>query len=71
MGAQSSEADDIAQDAFLAAFERIAEFRGEVAFSGGVRKIAARLYLRRLQKDRRVGTVTDEAVVLPRVIGEI
>jgi RNA polymerase sigma-70 factor (ECF subfamily) len=53
MGAQPAEADDVAQDAFLAAFERIAEFRGEGAFAGWVKKIAARLYLRRLQRERR------------------
>ena len=32
MGAQAAESDDVAQDAFLAAFERIAEFRGEGTF---------------------------------------
>lgn len=54
MGAQAAEADDTAQDAFLAAFERIAEFRGEGTFAGWVKKIAARQYLRRLQRDRRL-----------------
>jgi len=53
MGAEASVADDIAQDAFLAAFERIAEYRGEGAFSGWVRKIAARLYVRRWKKEAR------------------
>ena len=53
MGAQGAEADDVAQDAFLTAFERIAEFRGEGTFAAWVKKIAARLYLRRLQKDQR------------------
>jgi RNA polymerase sigma-70 factor (ECF subfamily) len=43
----------VAQDAFLAAFERIAEFRGEGTFAGWVKRIAARSYLRRLQKERR------------------
>src|SRR5919112_6663521 len=55
MGAQGAEADDVAQDAFLTAFERIAEFRGEGTFAGWVKRIAARLYLRRLQKERRLG----------------
>ncbi len=55
MGAQATEADDVAQDAFLAAFERIAEFRGEGTFAGWVKRIAARLYLRRLQRERRLG----------------
>ena len=60
MGAQPAEADDVAQDAFLAAFERIAEFRGEGTFAGWVKKIAARLYLRRLQKERRLTALATE-----------
>jgi RNA polymerase sigma factor (sigma-70 family) len=62
MGAQGAEADDVAQDAFLTAFERIAEFRGEGTFAAWVKKIAARLYLRRLQRDRRLGAMTAEAM---------
>ena len=53
MGAQAAEADDVAQDAFLTAFERITEFRGEGTFAGWVKRIAARAYLRRIQKERR------------------
>src|SRR5690606_30982617 len=60
-GAQAAEADDVAQDAFLAAFERIAEFRGEGTFAGWVKRIAARLYLRRLRKDRRPETPGEDA----------
>jgi RNA polymerase sigma factor (sigma-70 family) len=62
MGAQGAEADDVAQDAFLTAFERVSEFRGEGTFAGWVKKIAARLYLRRLQRERRLGAMTAEAV---------
>jgi RNA polymerase sigma-70 factor (ECF subfamily) len=62
MGAQPAEADDVAQDAFLTAFERIAEFRGEGAFAGWVKRIAARAYLRRLQKERRIGALAAESV---------
>jgi len=50
----------VAQDAFLASFERISEFRGEGTFAGWVKKIAARLYLRRLHRDRRLGALTEE-----------
>jgi RNA polymerase sigma-70 factor (ECF subfamily) len=50
MGATPSLADDLAQDAFLAAFEAIAEFRGEGAFVGWVKRIAARLYVKRWRK---------------------
>src|SRR3569833_685451 len=60
MGAQPAVADDVAQDAFLTAFERFADFRGEGAFAGWVMKIAARLYLRRLQRERRLGALTQE-----------
>jgi RNA polymerase sigma-70 factor (ECF subfamily) len=59
MGAEASLADDLAQDAFLTAFERVAEFRGEGTFQGWVRKIAARLYIRRWRKERRL-EVLDE-----------
>ena len=62
MGAQATEADDVAQDAFLTAFERIAEFRGEGTFAAWVKKIAARIYLRRLQRERKLGAMTAEAV---------
>lgn len=50
MGAEASLADDLAQDAFLIAYERIAEFRGEGAFIGWIKKIAVRLYLKRWKK---------------------
>lgn len=54
MGAEPSLADDLAQDAFLAAFERVAEFRGDGTFVAWVRRIAARLYIRRWRKDGRL-----------------
>lgn len=54
MGASPAAADDVAQDAFLNAFEAIAEFRGEGTFCAWVKKIAARQYLRRLQRERRL-----------------
>jgi RNA polymerase sigma-70 factor (ECF subfamily) len=60
MGAQGAEADDVAQDAFLAAFERITEFRGEGTFAGWVKRIAARQYLRRLQREKRLAELAAE-----------
>jgi RNA polymerase sigma factor (sigma-70 family) len=60
MGAAPAEADDVAQDAFLAAFEAIAEFRGEGTFAAWVKRIAARQYLRRLQKERRAASLAAE-----------
>jgi len=59
MGADHSLADDIAQDAFLAAFEQIAEFRGEGAFQGWVKRIAARLYVKRWRRDSRVDLMAE------------
>ena len=53
MGADAALADDLAQDAFLAAYEQIAEFRGEGTFQAWVRRIAARLYVRRWRRDKR------------------
>jgi RNA polymerase sigma-70 factor (ECF subfamily) len=59
MGADGSLADDLAQDAFLAAFEQIAEFRGDGTFQAWVKRIAARLYVRRWRKDARLELVAE------------
>jgi len=50
MGADASLADDLAQDAFLAAYEHISEFRAEGPFVGWIKRIAARLYVRRWRR---------------------
>ena len=50
MGADGSTADDVAQDACLTAFERIAEFRGEGTFQAWIKRIAGRLYLKRIKR---------------------
>jgi RNA polymerase sigma-70 factor (ECF subfamily) len=50
MGADPATADDVAQDAFITAFSRINEFRGEGAFAGWVKRIAARHYLKRFRR---------------------
>jgi RNA polymerase sigma-70 factor (ECF subfamily) len=54
MGAEPATADDVAQDAFLTAFERITEFRGEGAFQAWVKRIAARLYVRHWRKGAQI-----------------
>ena len=59
MGAEAATADDLAQDAFLAAYEQIAEFRGEGAFQGWVKRIAARLYVKRWRKDARTDLMAE------------
>ncbi|MBO9709948.1 MAG: RNA polymerase sigma factor [Caulobacter sp.] len=54
LGADPATADDIAQDAFMIGFEQIADYRGEGAFGGWIKKTAARLYLRRIKRDARL-----------------
>ena len=54
LGAEPATADDVAQDAFLVGFEQIADYRGEGAFGGWIKKTAARLYLRRVKRDARL-----------------
>lgn len=61
MGADAASADDVAQDAFLSAFEQIAEFRGEGAFRTWVSRIAARLYARRWRRDARAELLAEGA----------
>lgn len=67
MGAQPSLADDIAQDAFLQAFEKCAEFRNEGAFGGWVKRIAARLYLKRVSKEARYAAEVEPDQPAPAV----
>ncbi|ATC31675.1 RNA polymerase sigma factor [Caulobacter vibrioides] len=54
MGADSATADDLAQDAFMAGFEQVAEFRGDGTFGAWIKKIAARLYLKRVKREARI-----------------
>ncbi len=72
MGAQPSLADDVAQDAFLAAYERIAEFRGQGAFAGWVKRIAARLYIKRCKRQLRLAELdrSEDADAIAHTLGE-
>jgi RNA polymerase sigma factor (sigma-70 family) len=54
LGADSATADDLAQDAFITGFEQVAEFRGEGTFAGWIKKIAARLYLKKVKREARL-----------------
>lgn len=67
MGAQAALADDVAQDAFIQAFERCAEFRGEGTFAGWVKRIAARLYLKRVAKEARYIAELEDDSTAPTV----
>ena len=53
MGAQYALADDLAQDAFMRAYEKCMDFRGQGSFGSWVGRIAARLYLRQIRHDAR------------------
>ena len=53
MGADPALADDLAQDAFLAAFQQISDFRGEGTFQAWVKRIAARLYVKRWRREAK------------------
>jgi len=59
MGADTHLADDLAQDAFLAAFEQITEFRGEGTFQAWVKRIAARAYVKRWRREAREALVAE------------
>lgn len=54
LGADSATADDLAQDAFMTGFEQAAEFRGEGTFAAWIKKIAARLYLKKVKREARL-----------------
>ncbi|MFI4975229.1 MAG: RNA polymerase sigma factor [Caulobacterales bacterium] len=59
MGADGALSDDIAQDAFLAAYEQIGEFRGDGTFQAWVKRIAARLYVKRWRREARTSLLAD------------
>jgi RNA polymerase sigma-70 factor (ECF subfamily) len=60
MGCEPATADDLAQDALVIAYERLAEFRGDGAFAGWLKRIAARLYLKRVRGRLRLETPIDD-----------
>lgn len=66
MGAQPALADDLAQDAFMAAHRSVATYRAESSFAAWVMRIAARLYLKRCRKDSRWFLTADP---LPQTAG--
>lgn len=59
MGAQPALADDIAQDALIAAHRGIAAFRGDAVFTTWVMSIAARLYVKRCRKEARTEVMAE------------
>jgi RNA polymerase sigma factor (sigma-70 family) len=53
MGAPDAFADDIVQDAMIAAHRYLAGYRGDAAFATWTMRIAARLYVKRRRKEMR------------------
>jgi RNA polymerase sigma factor (sigma-70 family) len=54
MGADAALADDLTQDAFIDAMRSLPGYRLEAPFTGWIRTVAARLYLKRKYKDARL-----------------
>jgi RNA polymerase sigma-70 factor (ECF subfamily) len=53
MGAQGADADDMAQEAFMSAYEHLSEFRFDGAFVGWLKRIASRRYLKRVRANQK------------------
>ncbi len=49
MGAQASDADDMAQEAFLIAYERLGDYRFDGPFTAWLKRIASRRYLKKVR----------------------
>lgn len=58
----SALADDLAQEVFLVAWQRISSFKGTGSFSGWLMKIAYNAYLQSERKQRREREVNDQLV---------
>lgn len=59
MGAQGADADDMAQDAFIAAYEHLTEYRFDGPFSAWLKRIAARRYLKKIRASAKYLLVDD------------
>jgi RNA polymerase sigma factor (sigma-70 family) len=59
MGASAHLADDVTQDALVAAYQAIGAYRGDAAFTSWVMRIAARLYLKRRRREARTLPMAD------------
>jgi RNA polymerase sigma-70 factor (ECF subfamily) len=53
MGAQAPDADDMAQEAFMSAYEHLSEFRFDGAFVGWLKRIASRRYLKKVRANQK------------------
>lgn len=59
MGAQAPDADDMAQEAFMIAYEHLTEYRFDGPFQAWLKRIASRRYLRKVRTNARY-VLTDD-----------
>jgi len=57
MTGDATQAEDLTQDTFIRAFDRLADYRGESAFGGWLHRVATSVILTALQKRKRLQSV--------------
>lgn len=62
IGASPQDADDMAQEALMVAYERLEEYRFDGPFAAWLKRIAARRYLKRVRGDKRYMLTDDPAI---------
>ena len=70
MVGNATEAEDLTQDIFLQVFRKIHTFRGEVAFSTWLHRLAVNIVLMRLRKKKLAQTSLEEATEPNEEIGK-
>lgn len=65
MGAQGPDADDMAQEAFMSAYEHLSEFRFDGAFVGWLKRIASRRYLKKVRANQKYLLTDDMSAFEP------
>ncbi len=70
MGAQGADADDMAQEAFMAAYEHLTEYRFDGPFTAWLKRIASRRYLKKVRKDTRYVLSEDMSVYEPEAVAD-
>jgi RNA polymerase sigma-70 factor (ECF subfamily) len=69
MGAQAADADDMAQEAFLVAYERLDEYRFEGPLIGWLKRIASRRYLKKAKASAKYLLTDDMSTFEPGADG--
>ncbi len=68
MCGDATQAEDLTQDTFIRAFDRLADFRGESAFGGWLHRVATSVILTALQRRKRlqnVESLRDDLTTVP------